>query len=424
MINLLFTISTAEGGFVLLLEDLIVHQEHRHRGFGDMLLDYSVNFAREKNFLRITLLTDRANEEAHKFFKAHGFLDSKMIPLRMFLQATHRPGQPIVSFVDLGFARVDTDRRNRRGFPEVIFCAGKLPGAGALHRPRRSLEADGVVLGTRATPEHFAGRRSRSFRTPDSMPPPAASPSSAGRCRPWWARVAVVCAGTSDIPVAEEAAVTLETFGSAVDRISDVGVAGIHRLLAVRDRLEACNAVIVAAGMEGALPSAVAGLISKPVIAVPTSVGYGASFGGIAALLGMLNSCGSGVTVVNIDNGFGAAYAAANISRLLSLNRTRITLARTARARGISSTNRPVQKIPSIPITFPLGHFLTICEMLVEVRRQGGPVIRRAAGPRQNEKGKSTRSLPEVQAPADLYQGGINHPLHLVLSILTGGLWL
>jgi len=130
----------------------------------------------------------------------------------------------------------------------------------------------------------------------------------------------VVCAGTSDIPVAEEAAVTLETFGGTVDRISDVGVAGIHRLLAVKERLEAANAVIVAAGMEGALPSAVAGLISKPVIAVPTSVGYGASFGGIAALLGMLNSCGSGVTVVNIDNGFGAAYAAANISRLLTLN--------------------------------------------------------------------------------------------------------
>ena len=130
--------------------------------------------------------------------------------------------------------------------------------------------------------------------------------------------IAVVCAGTSDLPVAEEAAVTLEVFGCAVERIADVGVAGIHRLLAVRDRLEASNAVIVAAGMEGALPSVVAGLISKPIIAVPTSVGYGASFGGIAALLGMLNSCGSGVTVVNIDNGFGAAYAAATINRLLS----------------------------------------------------------------------------------------------------------
>jgi NCAIR mutase (PurE)-related protein len=222
-----------------------------------------------------------------------------------------------VSFVDLGFARVDTDRRARRGFPEVIFCAGKQP-AQVLAIARTLLESDGIVLGTRANAEHFEAVRAEI---------PEAVFHAAARCisiirTPMPAlpgTVAVVCAGTSDIPVAEEAAVTLETFGAKVDRISDVGVAGIHRLLAVRDRLEACNAVIVAAGMEGALPSAVAGLISKPVIAVPTSIGYGASFGGIAALLGMLNSCGSGVTVVNIDNGFGAAYAAANISRLLSL---------------------------------------------------------------------------------------------------------
>jgi NCAIR mutase (PurE)-related protein len=222
-----------------------------------------------------------------------------------------------VSFVDLDFARVDTERRARRGFPEVIFCAGKLPEQ-VLSIARVLLDADGVVLGTRATPEQFQAL------VPEF---PDASFHPAARCitiirhplPPLAGTVAVVCAGTSDIPVAEEAAVTLETFGSAVDRINDVGVAGIHRLLAVRDRLEAANAVIVAAGMEGALPSAVAGLISKPVIAVPTSVGYGASFGGIAALLGMLNSCGSGVTVVNIDNGFGAAYAAANISRLLTL---------------------------------------------------------------------------------------------------------
>ena len=126
----------------------------------------------------------------------------------------------------------------------------------------------------------------------------------------------MICAGTSDLPVAEEAAVTLETFGNPVERITDVGVAGLHRLLAVRDRLDACRVLVVVAGMEGALPSVVAGLVSVPVIAVPTSVGYGASFGGLAALLGMLNSCGSGVTVVNIDNGFGAAYAAATINRL------------------------------------------------------------------------------------------------------------
>ena len=133
--------------------------------------------------------------------------------------------------------------------------------------------------------------------------------------------IGVVCAGTSDLPVADEAAVSLTLFGNQVERFTDVGVAGIHRLLAVRDRLEACNVLIVVAGMEGALPSAVAGLVSKPVIAVPTSIGYGASFGGIAALLGMLNSCGSGVTVVNIDNGFGAAYAAAQINRQLTAAR-------------------------------------------------------------------------------------------------------
>ena len=222
-----------------------------------------------------------------------------------------------MSFANLGFARVDTDRLNRRGFPEVIFCAGKLPEQ-VLAIARALLDADGIVLGTRATPEHFEAVVAE---LPDARFHPVARCISVIR-RPLPAlagKVAVVCAGTSDIPVAEEAAVTLETFGSDVDRINDIGVAGIHRLIAVRDRLEACNAVIVAAGMEGALPSAVAGLISKPVIAVPTSIGYGATFGGIAALLGMLNSCGSGVTVVNIDNGFGAAYAAANISRLLSL---------------------------------------------------------------------------------------------------------
>ena len=131
-------------------------------------------------------------------------------------------------------------------------------------------------------------------------------------------RVGLICAGTSDLPVADEAAVTLEFLGVEVVRVTDVGVAGIHRLLAAREQLEACAVLIVVAGMEGALPSAVAGLVSKPVIAVPTSVGYGASFGGLAALLGMLNSCGSGVTVVNIDNGFGAGYAAAQIIRLLN----------------------------------------------------------------------------------------------------------
>ena len=224
------------------------------------------------------------------------------------------PGQKSPDFVDLGFARVDTDRRRRCGFPEVIFCQGKTPAevaaiAGTV------LAHDPVVLGTRATPEHFAA-------VAEVLP--AAKYHARGRCivverepLPRLAgRVGVICAGTTDLPVAEEARVTLETFGNPVDLITDVGVAGLHRLLAVRDRLDACRVLVVVAGMEGALPSVVAGLVSIPVIAVPTSIGYGASFGGLAALLGMLNSCGSGVTVVNIDNGFGAAYAAATINRL------------------------------------------------------------------------------------------------------------
>jgi NCAIR mutase (PurE)-related protein len=219
-----------------------------------------------------------------------------------------------VSFVDLGFARVDTGRRARRGFPEVIYCEGKTPEevaaiAGAI------LSHDGVLLGTRARREHFdavakqfpeARFHERARCVTVEINP---LPKNEGT-------IGVLCAGTSDLPVAEEAAVTLEIFGNRVEKIYDAGVAGIHRLVVERDRLEACNALVVVAGMEGALPSAVAGLVSKPIIAVPTSVGYGASFGGIAALLGMLNSCGSGVTVVNIDNGFGAAYAAATINRL------------------------------------------------------------------------------------------------------------
>jgi NCAIR mutase (PurE)-related protein len=218
-------------------------------------------------------------------------------------------------FVDLGFARVDSDRRRRCGFPEVIFGAGKT-AAEVLAIGRTILEKDPVLLVSRATEEQY-----RLFSTEF----PAALWHSRARCITMEREalpkaggiVGVICAGTSDLPVADEAAITLEIFGNRVERITDVGVAGIHRLLAARDRLEACSVLIVVAGMEGALPSAVAGLVSKPVIAVPTSVGYGASFGGLAALLGMLNSCGSGVTVVNIDNGFGAAYAAAQINRLI-----------------------------------------------------------------------------------------------------------
>lgn len=217
-------------------------------------------------------------------------------------------------FVDLGFARVDTDRRRRCGFPEVVFGQGKTPEQVAAIG-RIILANDPVLLITRATPAHYAAvvateptakwhemaRCITVERTP--------LPKRAGR-------IGVVCAGTSDLPVAEEAAVTLEIFGSAVERITDVGVAGLHRLLAERGRLAACQVLVVVAGMEGALPSVVAGLVDHPVIAVPTSIGYGANLGGLAALLGMLTSCGSGVTVVNIDNGFGAAYAAAQIHRL------------------------------------------------------------------------------------------------------------
>jgi NCAIR mutase (PurE)-related protein len=220
-----------------------------------------------------------------------------------------------MSFVNLGFARVDTDRHQRCGFPEVVFGAGKTPeevvGIAAV-----LVEAHGLFLATRVTTAHYEAllavfpearwhERARCLSI-ERIPLPKRGGT-----------VGVICAGTSDLPVAEEAVVTLEFFGNRVLRVNDVGVAGIHRLLAVRDRLEECSVLVVVAGMEGALPSAVAGLTSKPIVAVPTSVGYGASFGGLAALLGMLNSCGSGVTVVNIDNGFGAAYAAAQINRLV-----------------------------------------------------------------------------------------------------------
>ena len=214
----------------------------------------------------------------------------------------------------LGFAHLDTARHERCGFPEVIFCQGKTPEevagiAAAL------VAHHGLLLGTRATREHFDAVAAR---VPDARYHERARCITCERepMPRMTGVIGVVCAGTSDLPVAEEAAVTLELFGNTVDRINDVGVAGIHRVLNERERLEACNVLIVVAGMEGALPSVVAGLVSKPVLAVPTSVGYGASFGGLAALLGMLNSCGSGVSVVNIDNGFGAAYAAATINRL------------------------------------------------------------------------------------------------------------
>jgi hypothetical protein len=221
---------------------------------------------------------------------------------------------PGSGFTDLGFARVDTDRRRRCGFPEVIFGMGKTP-VQVVEIARAILDKDPVLLVSRATEEQW---REVSAQHPDARWHAGARCITIERTplAKLEGHIAIVCAGTSDMPVADEAAVTLEIFGNRVERITDVGVAGIHRLLAVRDRIEAANVVIVVAGMEGALPSAVAGLVSKPIIAVPTSIGYGTSYGGIAALLTMMNSCGSGVTVVNIDNGFGAAYAAAQINRL------------------------------------------------------------------------------------------------------------
>ncbi len=219
-----------------------------------------------------------------------------------------------LGFVDLGFAKLDTHREARNGFPEVVLCEGKLPEH-AVAIIERLAESGGRVLATRATPALYASVQSA---VPTAVYHPMAriitipaepAPVHGGT-------VLVVTAGTADLPVAEEAAVTAEIMGNAVERLYDVGVAGLHRLLAHMENLRAASVVIVVAGMEAALVSVVGGLVRAPVIAVPTSVGYGASFGGLAALLGMLNSCASGVTVVNIDNGFGAGYAASMINQM------------------------------------------------------------------------------------------------------------
>ncbi len=215
---------------------------------------------------------------------------------------------------DLGFAQVDTHRALRKGFPEVIFGAGKTPPQ-VVAIARRLHTQQQPVLVTRIQTAHARALR-RCFRhaVHHEVACCVTLERQARPKRP--GTIAVLCAGTSDIPVAEEAAVTADIMGNTVERIYDVGVAGLHRLLSRHDRLLAANVLVVVAGMEGALPSVVAGLVARPVIAVPTSVGYGASFGGVAALLGMLNSCGSGVTVVNIDNGFGGGYAASQINAL------------------------------------------------------------------------------------------------------------
>ena len=214
-------------------------------------------------------------------------------------------------FEDLGFARVDHHRGLRQGFPEVILGLGKTPAQIAAIAARIA-ERGAPLLVTRATPEAFAAVRAQ---VPGVTYHELARAITLAKELPkGHGVVAVVSAGTSDLPVAEEAAVTAEIMANDVVRIYDVGVAGIHRVLAERPRLESARVIVVVAGMEGALPSVVAGMVSVPVIAVPTSIGYGASFGGIAALLGMLNSCANGVGVVNIDNGFGAGCLASLIN--------------------------------------------------------------------------------------------------------------
>ncbi|MFT3783834.1 MAG: nickel pincer cofactor biosynthesis protein LarB [Nibricoccus sp.] len=214
-----------------------------------------------------------------------------------------------------GYAQLDFHRELRTGHPEVVYCAGKTPAQvrGILERMLKGVRA---ILATRAEAAHWEASKDLSSELvyePVSrtitrrVQKPVDSPKN---------YIAVVAAGTSDLPVAEEAAITAEVFGNRVERVYDVGVAGLHRLLNRLELVQGARVIIAVAGMEGALPSVLGGLVNKPVIAVPTSIGYGASFGGLAALLAMLNSCAPGITVVNIDNGFGAACAASTINRL------------------------------------------------------------------------------------------------------------
>jgi len=217
-------------------------------------------------------------------------------------------------FEDLGFAKIDHHRRLRAGMPEVIFSQGKTP-AQVAQIFKRMAAHDGNVLATKATAQHFRAVR-KAVRKAEYRELAQAIVLQRDTTRYGKGTIAVISAGTSDIPVAEEAVVTAQAMGNDVVHLYDVGVAGIHRLLSNTKALENARVLIVCAGMEGALPSVVGGLVWAPVIAVPTSVGYGAAFDGLAALLGMLNSCASNVSVVNIDNGFGAGYVASIINRL------------------------------------------------------------------------------------------------------------
>ena len=224
----------------------------------------------------------------------------------------------LAPYEDLGFAKVDAQRQLRVGFPEVIYCPGKT-SAQVIGIAEELLAHDQTVLATRATPELFADVNARI---------PAAEYHEDARAivvrrelqHLAEGRVAVVAAGTADLPVAAEASLTAELMGCRVDRLTDVGVAGLHRLLLNLETVQQARAVVAVAGMEGALPSVLAGLIDRPVIAVPTSVGYGASLGGLTPLLTMLNSCAAGLAVVNIDNGFGAGYMAGMICRMAKVD--------------------------------------------------------------------------------------------------------
>lgn len=221
----------------------------------------------------------------------------------------------IMPFEDLDFVKIDHHRNLRQGFPEVVYCQGKTVEQVAMIMERLASQSANI-LGTRATREMYEAVKAR---VADASYHEMAKLIIVEREKPNPDKeryILVLTAGTSDMPVAEEAARTAEIMGNRVERVYDVGVAGIHRLLAQRDIIEKANVIIVAAGMEGALASVVGGLVAKPVIAVPTSVGYGANFGGLAALLTMLNSCAAGVAVVNIDNGFGAGRLASIINKM------------------------------------------------------------------------------------------------------------
>jgi pyridinium-3,5-biscarboxylic acid mononucleotide synthase len=217
-------------------------------------------------------------------------------------------------YTDLGFARIDHHREMRTGYPEIIYCAGKSVDQ-VREIVRVMSEKENNVIGTRANQEMFDAVKSI---LPEAVYYPLAKIISVQKKKPAIpeTRIAVITAGTSDMPVAEEAAITAELLGNNVLRIYDAGVAGIHRLVDKLPEIRNCRVIIVIAGMEGALASVVGGLVDKPVIAVPTSVGYGANFGGISALLAMLTSCSTGVTVVNIDNGFGAGFSASMINKM------------------------------------------------------------------------------------------------------------